>query len=260
MGYKMYLWNINKKQPPSRAKENTMQSILTPIIIAVIYAVCFGVEILIGKFIYDGLQSRKHRKNVLKAIKDLNIEDELARCPALDAKLYNAIKTYLWDHKMPDPFIGRGSALVMTIVIADLRKKGKIKSLEPVTKLDEPVKEDSSETPVAFSINAFHRWLAKWGFKKNLNMLQLMQYKLDEYQGDYSCLVKDLVDARPVVKEYLVTIHGEYVFVDANTLSKMEADFYAEKVSPNAHLFALPKDWVDDIVNKHPELILTDVE
>lgn len=113
-----------------------MQTILNPITIAFIYAGCFGVGILIGKFIHDEISCRKTHKNVLKAIKDLNLEDELARCPALDAKLYIAIKTYLRDHGWRDPFIGPGSALDMTIVIADLRKKGKIKPLEPVKKAE----------------------------------------------------------------------------------------------------------------------------
>ena len=238
-----------------------MQTLLEPLFTIVIYTIGFSVGAVIGLLIHDGLQSRKHRKNVLKAIKVLNLEDELAKCPALDAKLYNAIKTYLREHGLPDPFVGQGSAFWLDWVIGDLRKKGKIKPLEPVKKLDEPVNEDLGENPIAFfSESNYRRWLAKWGFKKNLNMLQLMQYKLDEYQGDYSCLLKHLVYARPVVNEYLVTIHGEYVFVDINTLSKMEADFYADKVSPNTHLFAIPKDWVDDIVNKHPELILTDVD
>lgn len=40
MGYKMYLWNINKKQPPSRAKENTMQKILDCILFIML---CSGV-------------------------------------------------------------------------------------------------------------------------------------------------------------------------------------------------------------------------
>lgn len=238
-----------------------MQTLLESICNLLVYAVCFGVGILIGKFLYDGLQSRKHRKNVLKAIKDLNIEDEIVRCPALNAKLYNAIKTYLWDHNMPDPFIGRGSALDMTIVIADLIKKGKIKPLEPVKKLDEPVNEDLGENPIAFSDNsALYEWLAKWGFKKNLNMLQLMQYRLDEYQGDYRRLLRDAVYSRPIAKEYLVTIHGEYVFVNQNTLSDMEVDFLNTNTIHELHLFAIPKDWVDEIVNKHPELVLTDVD
>jgi len=122
-----------------------------------------------------------------------------------------------------------------------------------------PVVIPSSETELE-SVVALRRWLAKWGFKKNLNMLQLMQYRLDEYHGDLGLVLKESVYARPVVNEYLVTIHGEYVFVDANTLTKMESDFYTEKVSSNNHLFAIPKDWVDEMVNKHPELILTDVE
>ena len=117
-----------------------MQTILNPITLAFIYAGCFGVGILLGKFIHDEISWRKSRNNVLKAIKDLNLEDELARDPALDVKFYIAIKTYLRDHGLRDPFIGPGSALDMTIVIADLRKKGKIKPLEPVEKSDEPVK------------------------------------------------------------------------------------------------------------------------
>lgn len=113
-----------------------MQTILNPITLAFIYAGCFGVGILLGKFIHDKISWRKTHKNVLKAIKDLNIEDELARCPALDAKLYLAIKTYLRDHGLRDPFIGPGSALDMSIVIADLREKRKIKPLEPVKKAE----------------------------------------------------------------------------------------------------------------------------
>lgn len=226
----------------------------------------------IGLAILHEVRCYRIRKNVLKAIKDLNIEDELAKCPVgVDAKLFNAIKTYLREHNMRDPFVEQGSAFAMTLLIADLRKKGEIKPLEIDRKFDELVKENPfgafknteetpSETPIAFSVSAFYRWLAKWGFKKNINMLQLMQYRVDEYQGDLGLLLKESVYARIPAKEYLVTIHGEYVLVDANTLAKMEADFYAENVSPNSHLIAIPKDWVDEMVNKHPELILTDVE
>lgn len=127
-------------------------------------------------------------------------------------------------------------------------------------KLFKPTEEAPSETPIAFSVSAFYRWLAKWGFKKNINMLQLMQYRVDEYQGDLGLLLKESVYARIPAKEYLVTLHGEYVLVDADTLTKMEADFYSENVSPNSHLIAIPKDWVDEMLNKHPELILTDVD
>lgn len=237
-----------------------MQTISEPILFAVIYTVCFGVGIFIGKFLYDEHRCYKIRKNVLKAIKDLDIEDELARCPAIDAKLYIAIKTYLRNHNMPDPFIGSGSVLDMTIVIADLRKKGKIKPLEPVEKSDELSKETPCDTRCEDGVSTLKKWMEKWQFKKNLNMLQLMQYKLDEYQGDYRRLLNDMVYSRPIAKEYLVTIHGEYVFVSQNTLVDMEADFVNTNTIHELHLFAIPKDWVDDIVNKHPELILTDVE
>lgn len=236
-----------------------MQTILNSITFAFIYASCFGVGLLLGKFIHDEISCRKTRNNVLKAIKDLHLEDELARCPALDVKLYIAIKTYLRDHGWRDPFIGPGSALDMTIVIADLRKKGKIKPLEPVEKSDEPVTENPIKLSTnAFSESTFLKWLVKWGFKNNLNMFQLMQYKLDEYKGDYCRLLKDMVYSRPVANEYLVTVHGEYVFVNQNTLADMEADFESTNTIHELHLFAIPKDWVDETVRKHPELILAD--
>lgn len=232
-----------------------MQTILDFILHILAYSVGFGVGIIIGQIIYTEHQSRKTHKNVLKAIQDLNIEDELANCPTgVNIKLYNAIKTYLWDHNMPDPFIGRGSALDMTLVIADLRKKGKIKPLEPV-------KENlPSTSKVEYSGDTLQKWKEKWQFKKNLNMLQLMQYRLDEYRGDYRRLLNDMVYSRPISKEYLVTIHGEYVFVSQNTLVDMETDFVNTNTIHELHLFAIPKDWVDEMVNKHPELILTDVE
>lgn len=212
----------------------------------------------LGLVIQYEVRVLKVRKNVLKAIKDLNIEDELAKCPVgLNAKLFNAIKTYLREHNMRDPFVGQGSVCEMMMLISELREQGKVKPLQPVEKTEESVKE----TPVKlFDSSAFYQWLEKWGFKKNLNMLQLMQYRLDEYQGNLGQVLHDSVYARPAANEYLVTIHGEYVIVDASTLTKMEADFYAEKVSPNNHLFAIPKDWVDGILNKHPELVLTDVD
>lgn len=231
-----------------------MQTILDFILHILAYSVGFGVGIIIGQIIYTEHQSRKTHKNVLKAIKDLNIEDELARCPAISVKLYNAIKTYLRDHGWRDPFIGRGSALDMTIVIADLQKKGKIKPLEPV-------KENlPSTSKVEDNGDTLQKWKEKWQFKNNLNMLQLMQYRLDEYRGDYRRSLNDMVYSRPIAKEYLVTIHGEYVFVNQNTLSEMEADFLNTNTIHELHLFAIPKDWIDEMVNKHPELILTDVE
>lgn len=234
-----------------------MQTILNPITVAYIYAACLGVGILLGKFILEEISWRKSRNNVLKAIKDLNLEDELARCPAIGVKTYNAIKTYLWDHGWHDPFIGPGSAFDMAIVIADLRKKGKIKPLEPIEKSDEPVTENPIKLSTSeFSESIFLRWLVKWGFKNNLNMFQLMQYKLDEYQGDYCRLLRDMVYSRPIANEYLVTVHGEYVFVNQNTLVDMEADFESTNTIHELHLFAIPKDWVDEMINKHPELVL----
>lgn len=161
--------------------------------------------------------------------------------------------------------IGCGVGAILGLVLHNKISRRKhrkgVKPLELDSKFNEPVKEDSRGNPIVFfSESNYRRWLAKWGFKKNLNMLQLMQYRIDEYQGDLGLLLKESVYARLAAKEYLVTIHGEYVIADANTLTKMEADFYAEKVSPDSHLFAIPKDWVDETLNKHPELVLTDVD
>lgn len=93
-------------------------------ILAPILLVCIGVALVV----YNKIQLRKVRKHVLKTIKELNIEDELANCICgVNAKLFIAIKTYLREHRMPDPFVGQGSALEMTLIIAELREKGKIK-------------------------------------------------------------------------------------------------------------------------------------
>lgn len=97
----------------------------------------------LGLTILHEVRCYRIRKNVLKAIKDLNIEDELAKCPfGVNAKLFNAIKTYLREHNFHDPFVEQGSAFAMTLLIADLRKKGEIKSLEIDRKFDELVKEN----------------------------------------------------------------------------------------------------------------------
>lgn len=161
----------------------------------------------LGLVIQYEVRCLKVRKNVLKAIKDLNIEDELAKCPVgLNAKLFNAIKTYLREHNMRDPFVGQGSVCAMIMLIAELREKGKVKPLQPVEKTEEPVKEnqfgatkeDSAKT-IKLSIGFgdwLERFLEKWGITEECDQLGLTQAYIDKHHLTFKELGAIILDNR----------------------------------------------------------------
>lgn len=68
------------------------------------------------------------KKRVLKAIKDLNIEDELASCVAgCNARCSLAIYKYFAEHGWGNPFVEAFGNLYLCCLINELRTEGKIK-------------------------------------------------------------------------------------------------------------------------------------
>ena len=105
-----------------------MDAVLIKVLALVVGFVIGCLIVSIVGWVWGLYKHSLNKKRVLKAIKDLDIEEELANCPTgVNAKLFNAIKTYLSEHNFNDPFVGQGSAFDMTLVIAELREKGKVK-------------------------------------------------------------------------------------------------------------------------------------
>lgn len=74
--------------------------------------------------------NHRNKKRVLKAIKDLGIEEDLANCVVgcnLHCSL--AIESYFAEHGWPMPYVGAWGNLELCRVINELRTKGKIKPL-----------------------------------------------------------------------------------------------------------------------------------
>lgn len=108
-------------------------------------AVAIAVGVVLGATIVvvctSIFSSYRTKKKILNAIKTLNLEDELSRCPfGCNAELYRKItaqsKCYL-------------HALSLTMIINELRSEGKIKPMAPKEELQKVIDELNSRAKVA---------------------------------------------------------------------------------------------------------------
>lgn len=224
-----------------------MQTILEPICNLLVSAVFCGVGLILGLIIQNEISWRKTRNNVLKAVKNLNIEDELARCPAgVDAKLFNAIKTYLREHNMRDPFFGQGAVINMVLLLTELRKKGKIKPVgeidrkyyEPVTE-NQPnaVKFEDSAKTIKLSIGFgdwLERFLKKWGITEECDQLGLTQAYIDKHQLTFKELGAIILDNRHCdykAEKYRVFANGKTGILTREQLIEANREIEAAEYS-----------------------------
>lgn len=87
------------------------------------------------------VSSRRTKKKILNAIKTLDLEDELSRCPfGCNAELYRKITSHskCYIH-----------ALELTMIIAELRSEGKIKPMASKEELQKVIDELNSRAKVA---------------------------------------------------------------------------------------------------------------
>lgn len=79
------------------------------------------------------VSSRRQKKKILNAIKTLDLEDELSRCPfGCNAELHRKITAHSQCYI---------NALSLTMIINELRSEGKIKPMAPKEELQKVIDE-----------------------------------------------------------------------------------------------------------------------
>lgn len=107
---------------------------LEQILIKVIHFVVeVGLDFLLLMAVFEsyGLyKNYKTKKRVLQAIKDLDIEEELAKNVAgCNARCLLAIEQYFITHRWGTPFEGAPGTFKLCYLIGELRTEGKFKQL-----------------------------------------------------------------------------------------------------------------------------------
>ena len=97
----------------------------------------FAVGFVIGLFIvsivgaiWNRFKHHLNKKRVLQAIKELDIEEELANCVAgCNLRCTIAIEQYFSEHDWGNPFVGAFGNLELCCLIGELRTEGKVKQI-----------------------------------------------------------------------------------------------------------------------------------
>lgn len=102
-----------------------------------IKAASFAIGFIIGSAImllvsalWNLYMSHVEKKRVLKAVKELGIEDELAENVAgCNARCLLAIEQYFITHRWGTPFVGGLGTFKLCYLLSELRKENRIKQV-----------------------------------------------------------------------------------------------------------------------------------
>lgn len=93
--------------------------------------VCFiiiSIVLSIVGWLWNLYKRSLNKKRVLQAIKELDIEEELANCVAgCNLRCTIAIEQYFSEHDWGNPFVGAFGNLELCCLIGELRTEGKVK-------------------------------------------------------------------------------------------------------------------------------------
>lgn len=93
------------------------------------FCIGFGIVLLVS-VIWSRFMHYLAKKRVLKAIKDLDIEEDLANCiVGCNARCDLAITNYFISHGWGTPFDSPFGHLALCCLIGELRAEGKVKQL-----------------------------------------------------------------------------------------------------------------------------------
>lgn len=108
-----------------------MEEVISTVIDLVIV---FGILVLLC-VLWSRFKHYMTKKRVLKAIKALDIDDELSNCVAgCNLRCTLAIEEYFVKHDWGMPFVGPWGNLDLCCMIGELRAEGKVKPLKPIVK------------------------------------------------------------------------------------------------------------------------------
>lgn len=105
-----------------------MKVVITNALAIVVGWVIGGIILVLVEWLRGLYKYGRNKKRVLKAIKELDIEEELANCVAgSNLRCTLAIEQYFSKHGWGTPFVGAPGNLELCCLIGELRTEGKIK-------------------------------------------------------------------------------------------------------------------------------------
>jgi len=230
---------------------NVLGFIVGFIIISIVLSI---VELLWGLY-----KHRLIKKRVLKAIQELNIEEELANCVAgCNLRCTIAIEQYFSEHGWGNPFVGAFGNLELCCLINELRTEGKVKpvydNLMSMKKTSDGHKNavmlrKAKESDIKSNLEDY---ITRWGFREgvDIDMFNLTQQRLDELNNIYALTRDVIVSPDNLAKweqssKYYVTIRGYVLLVDYDKMREMAIDLECTCGSLYK-LIALPESYVNE--------------
>ncbi len=105
-----------------------MEEMITTVLGFIVGFVITSIVLSIVGWLWGLYKHSLNKKRVLQAIKELDIEEELANCVAgCNLRCTIAIEQYFSEHFWGNPFVGAFGNLELCCLIGELRTEGKVK-------------------------------------------------------------------------------------------------------------------------------------
>lgn len=105
-----------------------MEVVITNALAIVVGWIIGGIIVVLVEWLWGLYKYGRNKKRVLQAIKELDIEEELANCVAgCNLRCTIAIEQYFSEHGWGNPFVGAPGNLELCSLIGELRTEGKVK-------------------------------------------------------------------------------------------------------------------------------------
>lgn len=105
-----------------------MEVMVTKVLTFIVGFVIGGILLALVEWLWGMYKYGLNKKRVLQAIKELDIEEELANSVAgCNLRCTIAIEKYFSEHGWGMPFVGAPGTLELCCIIGELRTEGKVK-------------------------------------------------------------------------------------------------------------------------------------
>lgn len=226
------------------------------------FIVCFiiiSIIVSIFEWLWGLYKYGRNKKRVLQAIKELDLEEELANCVAgCNLRCTIAIEQYFSDHGWGMPFVGAPGSLELYCIIGELRTEGKLKPVYD-NLMSMKKKSDGHKNAVMLrkaeesdKRSNLEDYIERWGFRKGveIDMFAITQQRLDELNNIYALTRDVMVTPETIVNwdhfsKYYVTIRGYVLLVDFDKMREMATDLECT-CGTLYKLIALPESYVKE--------------
>lgn len=236
-----------------------MEVMVTKVLTFIVGFVIGCIILALAEWLWGLYKYGLNKKRVLQAIKELDIEEELANSVAgCNLRCTLAIEKYFSEHGWGMPFVGAPGNLELCCIIGELRTEGKIKpvydNLMAMKKKSDGHKNSvmlrkAKEADVQSNLEDY---ITRWGFREGIkiDMFNITQKRLDELNNLYALTRDVIVTPENIVQwdrssKYYVTIRGYVLLVDYDKMREMAIDLECTCGSLYK-LIALPESYVNE--------------